>query len=1301
MISSIFRKSLLPFFQFSPQKQTVIPACIDTIRKCSQGTDTLPPIDNHSYISVNKKILTNPDNLTFQKSKFYTVVLTCCEISKPVFEKLIRKIESGSVQELILARSTIPDQMLSPLIEASLLSDLSVLNLTGIELSNQEIELLVDLLPQSQIRSLDISPLPDQTKAIEKVCADLGLQLTLTPLKKKDLIPALQISIPTTKNILFISSSLQSIVQGGFNSYPLINTRSDFLKMIPLLQDGFLITQILSKSEEGFQIKGFVFTIAPGRGFICPFNQPFIDAPQINIYDELKKIFENGKIPKIFSFYRYDFLLLKENQINLKGLLFDLQFAKRYLNNKKVIRIIKNIKKLYVPQELRSKSSYGFASEKKVFKCIQTANLYYQVYLRLNSELQKLGIFGMFTKILLPIEENLMLARPRGIPLDLEVANQLKADFQQQIEQAKQNFENLQQFSKKNESFLQRGIEIIKSILPKFWEETIPSESEPASIEKYLSSTGNNPDEQSLLSHYFRLKIREQNIDAILKKSDGNTLKAIYRTPDIFRGIQLIPNPSTLPERVYRKLFRISKEHQLVSIEIDELFIRTLAQLSNDPTLIKVCNNKSPSELQNKINLKVFGSLDFLQKTISLNQYACGLIKQEQLHKILHHPADELIEKYYQSFPLVRAFHEKMDHDSYKIYKKIRMHANTIFSMHYIFISKRLDETKISANILLAANGRVLYSLKKAELPEFKQLVSNVQTELSSGNVKTPIFIREINDPSDSPDRFEVLNQKTQGVISDIEEYVEPSIGNFETPFEEPSIEIKNQVDQILASKFPSIQLKPLQKSVIYNILQKKSTIALLPTGYGKSLCFQIPAMINDGVTIVVCPLVSLIQNQLQDLKKKGIPALWVKTLNDVDYVKRRDSFKIIYVTPELLSKPMLIEKVQELRISLCVIDEAHCVYEWGNTFRESYRKLGKIKEYFPDITILALSATMTKLSLDDFIQSVKIDNPNIVKGSLIRKNLKIQMIPAHAAQKQLLEYIQSRLDLSGIIYCQTREQVDTIHQFLNQHKINNLTYHAGMSREEREQNLMKFVNNQVLIMVATVAFGMGVDKPNIRYVFHMSMPGSLEQYFQEIGRAGRDGNPSECVMLYSDQDFIQSLVLKNMIASEDIQKKMIVKSNQLLYVIQTNLCRQQQIARYFTGEISNEVCGSCDVCQKTFITRDIREFALLALKAVLLTNGNQGIGYLSKLLCASEIHHFPHTEKNSSIFGSLKEYSPSEVRNLYRYLIQRGYIQTLSTKSELIEESLGITQKALDLAQSNTPIFAPLFLQKDNSIAI
>jgi ATP-dependent DNA helicase RecQ len=1299
MISSILRKSLFSSLQFSPQKQTAIAACIDAIRKCSHEADAPSAAENYSSISVNKKSLTSPDDLKFQKSKFYTVALTCCEISKPVFEKLIRKIESGAVRELILARSTIPDRMLSPFIESCLLSELSVLNLTGIELSNQEIELLVDLLPQSQIRSIAISPLADQTKVIEKICADLGIQLTLIPLKKKDLIQVPQVPVSSTKNILFISSSLQSIVQGGFDSYPLINTRSDFLKMIPLLQDGFLITQIFSKNEVGFQIKGFVFTIAPGRGFICPFNQPFIDAPQINIYDELKKIFENGKIPKIFSFYRYDFSSLKEHQITPKGLLFDLQFAKKYLNNKKLFRVIKNIKKLYVPEELRSTKSYDFASEKNVSKCIQTANLYYQVYLRISSELQKLGIFGMFTKILLPIEENLMLARRRGIPLDLEVANQLKADFQSQIEQTKQNFENLQQFSKKNDRFLDRGIEILKNFLPKFWKEKIESEPEPGSIEKYIASNGNNPDEQSILSHYFRLKIKEQNIDAILEKSDGQTLKAIYRTPDLFRGIQLIPNPSTLPERVHPKLFRIGKEHLLLSLEIDELFIRTLAQLSNDPTLIKVCNNKSPTELQNKINAKVFGSLDFLQKTISLNQYACGLIKQEQLHKILHHPADELIEKYYQSFPLVRAFHEKMDHDSYKIYKKIRMHANTLFSMHYIFISKKLEEAKISANILLAANGRAIYSLKKADLPEFKQLVSNVQTELSSGNVKTPIFIREINDPNDSPDRFEVLNQKTQGVISDIEDHVEPSLGNFVTPFEEPSMEIKNQVEQMLASKFPSIQLKPLQKSVIYNILQKKSTIALLPTGYGKSLCFQLPAMINDGVTVVVCPLVSLIQNQLQDLKKKSIPALWVKTLNDVDYVKRRDTFKIIYVTPELLSKPMFIEKVKQLRISLCVIDEAHCVYEWGNTFRQSYRELGKIKEHFPDITILALSATMTKLSLDDFIQSVKIDNPTIVKGSLLRKNLKIQMLPAHAAEKQLLEYLQSRLHLSGIIYCQTRDQVDTVHQFLNQHKIANLTYHAGMSREEREGNLMKFINNQVLIMVATVAFGMGVDKPDIRYVYHMSMPGSLEQYFQEIGRAGRDGNSSECVMLYSDQDFIQSLVLKNMIENPEIQKKLILKSNQLLYVIQTNLCRQQQIARYFTGEISNEVCGSCDVCQNTCMTRDIREFALLALKAVLLTNGNQGIGYLSKLLCASEIHHFPHTEKNSSIFGSLKDYSPSEVRSLYRYLIQRGYIQTLPAKSDLIEESLGITQKALDLAHSNTPIFAPLFIEKNKSV--
>eukprot|EP01117_Protostelium_nocturnum_P003645 TRINITY_DN1492_c0_g1_i1.p1 TRINITY_DN1492_c0_g1~~TRINITY_DN1492_c0_g1_i1.p1 ORF type:complete len:586 (-),score=202.94 TRINITY_DN1492_c0_g1_i1:1396-3153(-) len=412
-----------------------------------------------------------------------------------------------------------------------------------------------------------------------------------------------------------------------------------------------------------------------------------------------------------------------------------------------------------------------------------------------------------------------------------------------------------------------------------------------------------------------------------------------------------------------------------------------------------------------------------------------------------------------------------------------------------------------------------------------------------------------------------------------------------------------SKMNQILEETFGHKSFRGGQKSVILNCLARKDSFVLMPTGGGKSLCFQLPALISQGVTIVVSPLIALMQNQVQDAKKRGIK---VEFLNSTLTKKEKDGVKqklrskpiglqLIYVTPEMLVTDDFLSEMKDLHsknnLSMLAVDEAHCISSWGHDFRPSFRNLAKFKQIFSTIPVMALTATATKKVQDDIISILGLSNPFISRTSFDRPNIHYQVrykdvlsntfndIKEFIAQQEANENVGS---LCGIVYCQKRETCDDIAQRLTESGLSSSSYHAGLNDSQRTQTLTKWIANEIKIIVATIAFGMGIDKPDVRFVIHMCLPKTLEGFYQESGRAGRDGKPSQSLLYYSTDDkglqqyLISNSHQKNPSAAESGQKALM----SMVDYCMSKSCKRQKILAYF-GESAPKSCNNCDSCTK------------------------------------------------------------------------------------------------------------------------
>lgn len=388
-----------------------------------------------------------------------------------------------------------------------------------------------------------------------------------------------------------------------------------------------------------------------------------------------------------------------------------------------------------------------------------------------------------------------------------------------------------------------------------------------------------------------------------------------------------------------------------------------------------------------------------------------------------------------------------------------------------------------------------------------------------------------------------------------------------------------------LKKHFGYDEFRPLQKEIIEHVLVKEDCLVLMPTGGGKSLCFQLPTLLQEGLTIVISPLISLMKDQVDALQTNGISAAFINsslTQNEIAEIiskVQNGTIKILYIAPERLSVPNFQELLHTLPIRLFAIDEAHCISEWGHDFRPDYRNLSRLRTDFPNVPIIALTATATVKVREDIVKQLNLPTPNIFTSSFNRQNLSYEVLPKKDSFNTILSLIELYPKESVIIYCFSRKDTESLAEKLNAHGHNAGTYHAGLSADKRRDNQDAFIRDDIHIMVATIAFGMGIDKPDVRLVVHHSLPKSIEGYYQETGRAGRDGLPARCVLLFSTADKYKQDYFINLISDEEEKKQAQNNLDQTLQYGRLNSCRRKFLLGYFNEHYSQTNCGNCDRC--------------------------------------------------------------------------------------------------------------------------
>ncbi len=469
----------------------------------------------------------------------------------------------------------------------------------------------------------------------------------------------------------------------------------------------------------------------------------------------------------------------------------------------------------------------------------------------------------------------------------------------------------------------------------------------------------------------------------------------------------------------------------------------------------------------------------------------------------------------------------------------------------------------------------------------------------------------------------------------------------------------------ILRSIFGYNTFRPLQEACIKSVLDKKDTLLIMPTGGGKSLCYQIPALMLPGLTVVISPLISLMKDQVSQLKSLGVEAEVLNSSlswDEYDMNKARirsGKTKLLFCAPETLFKEDILQLLGACRIDCITIDEAHCISEWGHDFRPEYRRIKDLREQFPGAVFLAVTATATERVRQDIMSNLALKNPRELVASFNRDNLFYEVIPKHHATDQTIDFIRKFKGQSGIIYCFSRKQVDSLTQDINAGGFKALPYHAGLADDVRHKNQEAFIRDDVPIMVATIAFGMGINKPNVRFVIHHDLPKNIESYYQETGRAGRDGLPSQCLLLFSAGDAAK---IKYFIdQKEDPAQKRVAQNhlNAIMAYAQSRQCRRIPLITYFGENYAVQNCGLCDNCVKPqAATANLTVPAVKFLQCVSETEERFGALHIINVLRGSEaekVLHYGHDHCRT--FGAGREWTVKQWQQLVHQLLTRNLL--------------------------------------------
>ncbi|WP_409279260.1 DNA helicase RecQ [Pseudomonas defluvii] len=470
------------------------------------------------------------------------------------------------------------------------------------------------------------------------------------------------------------------------------------------------------------------------------------------------------------------------------------------------------------------------------------------------------------------------------------------------------------------------------------------------------------------------------------------------------------------------------------------------------------------------------------------------------------------------------------------------------------------------------------------------------------------------------------------------------------------------QAQRVLKDIFGYDSFRGRQGAIIECVAKGGDALVLMPTGGGKSLCYQVPGLLRNGLAVIVSPLIALMEDQVATLDELGVAAASLNSTLSAEQQRelagkiRRGEIKMLYLAPERLVQPRMLDFLRGLEIALFAIDEAHCVSQWGHDFRPEYLQLGQLAELFPQVPRIALTATADMRTREEIVTRLHLQNAERFLSSFDRPNIFYRIVPKEQPRKQLMAFLGERRGNAGIVYCLSRKKVDDVAAFLCDQGFPALPYHAGLPAETRASNQRRFLNEEGLIMVATIAFGMGIDKPNVRFVAHLDLPKSLEAYYQETGRAGRDGLPADAWMAYGLQDMV---MLKQMLQNSegDERHKRIEqhKLDAMLALCEETRCRRQILLNYFDEELQ-QPCGHCDNCVDSVQTWDATEPARQALSAIYRTGQRYGVGHLIDVLLGRDnekVRSFGHQQL--SVFGVGKARQEGEWRSLFRQLVARG----------------------------------------------